>query len=520
MTSQTQIQSRHCLPARHPIAHDDEPGDLQSATVPCQALPYLSTPAWTLADPVTHLDPPDAAIARLYYVVGGRATLHRSNPTRSSSLRSICGAVAVSRTSCIMAPPANIHQPGAQASFLNSTLRLPSLDLQLQAAPPSSPSPSPSLSPTSYSYSDSAAGAIIMTSPARAEHIGSLKRPDALLRKRADFARGKCTAAELRAVEDACIADVVRMQLELGLPVVTDGEFRRGLFYEGVFEKLGGMKAMRMPPEHYFQSFTFVKTLPSTLITVDKLRRAEPLYADDFDFVKSILGPEDISKLKVTMCAPEWLHFRHGSYACESSAYTSDTEYFADLARIYREEIQDLHSRGCRRIQMDDPIFSCFCDEAYRAQMTQAGVDPRRLLDTYIALYNDCLRAKPADMVIGLHICRGNIKPDATPFTQGPYDWIAERLFTGSDFDCFYLEYDSERAGGFGPLRHLPRNKRVVLGLVSTKTRELEDPTSLRERIMQAADAIAHGDDPRPPEEALAQCVHAYTLLVLQRTSW
>ncbi|PIL23210.1 hypothetical protein GSI_14519 [Ganoderma sinense ZZ0214-1] len=344
-----------------------------------------------------------------------------------------------------------------------------------------------------------------MVSPARAEHIGSLKRPDALLRKRADFALGKCTAAELRAVENECIADVVRMQLELGLPVVTDGEFRRFLFYEGAFERLGGMKPVRTPPEDWFQSFNFVKTLPSTLITVDKLSRVKPLYGDDFDFVKSVLGPENISKLKVTMCAPEWLHFRHGSYTYEPSAYANDADYFADLTRIYREEIQDLYSRGCRRIQIDDPIFSCFCDEIYRAHMTQAGVEPRRLLDKYISLYNDCLRGKPEDMVIGLHICRGNIKPDATPYTQGPYDWISEPLFTGSGFDCFYLEYDSERAGGFGPLRYLPRKKRVVLGLVSTKTREFEDPASLRNRIMEAADVIAHGEDPRPVEEALAQ---------------
>ncbi|KAM5543547.1 hypothetical protein V8D89_002798 [Ganoderma adspersum] len=308
-----------------------------------------------------------------------------------------------------------------------------------------------------------------MRSPARAEHIGSLKRPDVLLRKRADFAMGKCTAAELRTVEDECIADVVRMQLELGLPVVTDGEFRRGLFYEGVFERLGGMRMMEMR--------AFVVRKPSN----------------------------DISRLKVTMCAPEWLHFRHGPYTYEPSAYSSDEEYFSDLAGIYREEIQDLYSRGCRRIQIDDPIFCCFCDETHRDHMLKAGVDPRRLLDTYLALYNDCLRGKPEDMLIGLHVCRGNIKPDGTPFTRGTYDWIAETLFIGSDFDCFYLEYDSERAGGFEPLRYLPRNKRLVLGLVSTKTRELEDPASLRKLIMQAAEAIAHGEDPRPVEEALAQ---------------
>ncbi|KAI1784154.1 UROD/MetE-like protein [Ganoderma leucocontextum] len=331
-----------------------------------------------------------------------------------------------------------------------------------------------------------------MLSPARAEHIGSLKRPEALLRKRADFGLGKCTAAELRAVEDRCIEDIIKTQLDLGLPVVTDGEFRsfQEPILRGVFEKLSGMKELQMPPEHYFQ---------------DRIRRVVPLYADDFDFTKSIVGPEDVAKLKVTMCAPEWLHFRHGPYTYEPSACPNDADYFADVARVYREEIQDLYRRGCRRIQIDDPIISCFCDATFRERMTRAGVDPRRLLDTYFALYNDCLRDKPEDILVGLHVCRGNIKPDGTPFTQGAYGWIADKLFTSLHFDCFYLEYDSESAGGFEILRYFPRNKRLVLGLVSTKTRELEDPTSLRERIMQAADVIAHGEDPRPVEEALAQ---------------
>ncbi|KAI0754179.1 UROD/MetE-like protein [Daedaleopsis nitida] len=324
----------------------------------------------------------------------------------------------------------------------------------------------------------------------RAEHIGSLKRPDILLQKRADFKHGKCTAEELRGCEEECIAAAVKMQLDLGFQVITDGEFRRLIFHDGIFDKLAGLKMLSQPPTYMFQG---------------RIRRTVSLYGQAFDSLKKFVGPENVDKIKITMGAPEWYHFRHGKYTYEPTVYTNDADYFADIARVYREEIQDLYVRGCRMVQIDDPVLGCFCDQGYRERMVQAGVDPDTLLDTYVSVLNECVRDRPAGMIAGVHICRGNVKPDGSRFTRGPYDYIARKVLTGVKVDRFYLEYDSDDSGGFEPLRFLPRNKRVVLGLVSTKTPTLEDPEVLRRRIMHAADVIAHGEVPRTREEALDQ---------------
>ncbi|KAI0353895.1 UROD/MetE-like protein [Trametes cingulata] len=323
----------------------------------------------------------------------------------------------------------------------------------------------------------------------RADHVGSLKRPAALLQKRADFQNGRCTAEELKTCEDNSIAEIVRMQLELGLTTVTDGEFRRTFFYDGLYDCVTGTKLVKQL-QYMFQG---------------KIRRTKPLYGEAFDFLKKIAGPENVEKLKVTMGSPEWYHFRHGKYTYEPSAYSSDDEYFADLMKVYQEEIRDLYARGCRRVQIDDPILTCFCDETLRKIMLQEGVDPEVLLDTYIRVINGCIQHRPSGMVVSIHLCRGNVKPNREPFTWGPYDRIAKKLFNELQVDCYYLEYDTERAGTFAPLRYLPRNKHVVLGLVSTKTPELEDPATLRGRIMQAAEAIARGEITRSVEEALDQ---------------
>ncbi|KAI0693545.1 UROD/MetE-like protein [Cerioporus squamosus] len=324
----------------------------------------------------------------------------------------------------------------------------------------------------------------------RAEHIGS---------SNVRLSNGKCTAGELRACEDVCIAEIVRLQLDMDFDVITDGEFRRRtLFYTGFYDKLSGLKDV---PD----AFNFVQSWPVTHVCVERLRRMSSLYGDSFEHMKKVAGSQNVGKIKLTIGAPEWYHFRHGKYTYEPSAYTNDVDYFADVSRIYREEISDLYARGCRRLQIDDPVLSCFCDGEWRRRMEQAGVDPEQLFQLYLDVYNDCLRDKPRGMTIGLHICRGNVKPDGSRFTHGPYDHIARKLLTTLNFDCYYLEYDTEEAGSFAPLRDLPPDKRVVLGLVSTKTPVLEDPDELRRRILQAAEVIAHGEIPRTKEEALNQ---------------
>jgi len=214
--------------------------------------------------------------------------------------------------------------------------------------------------------------------------------------------------------------------------------------------------------------------------------------------------PEEHKFLKLTFCAPEWYHLRHGEFAYDKAVYKNDDEYFADIAIAYQEEIKDLHTRGCRNIQFDDPLLAYFCSEYMIKGMEDKGIDHVALLDTYIRAYNKVLEGRPTDMTIGLHLCRGN-GPGGMYFSEGGYDRIAIKLFNDINVDCFYLEYDTDRAGTFEPLRFLPKNKTVVLGLISSKLRTLEDPNDIRERVFQAAHVIATGEPKRSFEEALRQ---------------
>ncbi|OBZ69361.1 Uncharacterized protein YxjG [Grifola frondosa] len=269
---------------------------------------------------------------------------------------------------------------------------------------------------------------------------------------------------------------------------MTDGEFRRNIFFDGIFDKLEGTQEVQNPPEDIFTPYVMSNKLPVTLICKDKLRRTRPLLGDDFDSLKHIAGPEYVHSLKVTICTPEWFHFRHGKHTYDKGVYAND----------------DLYSRGCRNIQIDDPILVFFCDENFGGKMRQADVDPEALLDYYIQILNKCLKDRPSDMTAGIHMCRGN-STNGRFFAQGGYDRIAIKLFNEVDVDCYYLEYDTMRAGGFEPLKYLPRNKTVVLGVVTTKEPDLEDPEMLRQRVLDAAGMVASGAAACTLAEALNQ---------------
>ncbi|KLO17052.1 UROD/MetE-like protein [Schizopora paradoxa] len=350
--------------------------------------------------------------------------------------------------------------------------------------------------------------------PFRAEQIGSLKRPRALLNKRAEFDGGKCTKEELAVLEDEAVTNIVSMQREAGIKAMTDGEFRRHMFFDGVFDNLDGMKYI--PPEE-IQPHIFMTYVPDvagfqkldfkgadTYVCTGKLRRTKSFYGEQFEQLKKLTKPEEHKFLKLTVCAPEWYHLRHGEYAYDKSIYSNDDEYFSDIAIAYQEEFKDLYARGCRNIQFDDPLLAYFCAESMIEGMEEKGVDHVEVLQTYIRAYNKILENRPSDMTFGLHLCRGNFK-GGMHFSEGGYDRIATKLFNEINVDCYYLEYDTDRAGTFEPLRHLPKNKTVVLGLISSKLPKLEDPEDLRERIFQAARVIAAGEPKRSYEEALHQ---------------
>ena len=234
----------------------------------------------------------------------------------------------------------------------------------------------------------------------------------------------------------------------------------------------------------------------------------------------------------MTMAAPEWFHLRHGEFAYPKDVYSNDgtsayrrpgrpiqlsshatiDEYFNDIAVAYQEEIQALYAAGCRNIQFDDPLLAYFCAESMIKGMEERGIDHAALLDTYIRAYNNCLKGRPADMTVGLHLCRGNFRA-GMHFSEGGYDRIAIKLFQEINVDCYYLEYDTPRAGSFEPLRHLPAHKTAVLGLITSKFPKLEEVDDLVSRIKNAAAIIASGEDGRTVEQALDQ----YALLSLSR---
>ncbi|CCM06588.1 uncharacterized protein FIBRA_08866 [Fibroporia radiculosa] len=348
--------------------------------------------------------------------------------------------------------------------------------------------------------------------PFRADHIGSLKRPLALLKKRKDFDEGRCSLEELTVVEDEAIRNAIQMQREVGIKAITDGEFRRHIFYEGVFDNLDGMKYIPEVPLEWFMDYVpdveafkiHNRNGVPSYICESKLKRTKPFYIGQFEALKKLTKPEEHKNLKITMCAPEWFHLRHGPYAYPKSVYKDDDEYFADVAQAYREEIQDLYAAGCRNLQIDAPLFTFFCDTKMLKGMEESGVDHVALFDTYCRAYAACFEGHPQDMIVGIHLCRGNFK-GGRHWSEGGYDRIAIKIFQEIPVDTYYLEYETERAGNFEPLRWLPRNKSVVLGLVSSKFPEMEVKEELVRRVHQAAEIIANGEDKRSKEEALNQ---------------
>lgn len=318
--------------------------------------------------------------------------------------------------------------------------------------------------------------------PFRADHVGSLLRPKELREAFRRHAQGEVSAVAFAAVQDKAIRDVVRMQEETGLRVVTDGEFRRSSYWGRFVERCNGFQirpaAFKFRDDHGHEA-EFTATYASA-----KLSRTQPLAVDEFAFL------EQVAKVtpKITMPAPSTMHFYRCTDFADPKAYANAESFFADLAAIYRQEIADLAEAGCRYIQLDEVAIAMLCDPAIRDKVASAGQDPDRLVDLYIKGINDCVAGAPADMVIGIHMCRGNFR--GRYLSEGGYESVAERFFTGANATHFLLEYDTARAGDFKPLRFVPRTKGVVLGLVSTKTPVLETLDGLRRRTGEAAKFI------------------------------
>jgi len=319
--------------------------------------------------------------------------------------------------------------------------------------------------------------------PFRADHVGSLLRPPALRQAFRSRAAGTIDDDAFAQVQDRAIRDAVRMQEEIGLPVVTDGEFRRGSYWGRLVERTEGLEVrpalIRFRDDHGHEvDFT-------APYAVAPLRRTRGLALDEFVFLRAVASVTP----KITLPAPSTMHFLRFTDFAAPAAYGDVERYFADLVAVFAQEIADLVAAGCRYLQLDEIAVALLCDPSIRARVAGSGGDPDGLVDRYIDAINGAVAVCPADVVVGVHMCRGNFKGNY--LADGGYESVAERFFVRTRANHFLLEYDTPRAGDFAPLRFVPAGKGVVLGLISSKVPALESLDTLRRRLDEAARYMA-----------------------------
>jgi 5-methyltetrahydropteroyltriglutamate--homocysteine methyltransferase len=313
--------------------------------------------------------------------------------------------------------------------------------------------------------------------PFRADHVGSLLRPPELREARARAAGGQLDRAGLRAVEDQCIREVVAFQESVGLQSITDGEFRRDWWH---IDFLRGFDGVETSSQTFGVKFEGADEQPPLMRVTGKIRRTRPSMLDHFTFLKSVTT----RTAKFCLPSPVMLHAR-GDRPTLNATYPDLGEFWADLTRAYREEIRALCEAGCTYLQIDDTTVAGNCDPKVREQVRKLGDDPEKLPAIYADAVNAAIRDVPPDVTVAVHTCRGNFK--STWMASGGYDPVAETVFNRMKVSAFFLEYDTERAGGFEPLRFVPKGKKVVLGLISSKFPELETKDDLKRRIDAAA---------------------------------
>lgn len=346
----------------------------------------------------------------------------------------------------------------------------------------------------------------------RADQVGSLLRPPELVAAREHRKAGQLDPAGLRAIEDAAIAAVVRRQEALGFEVVVDGEFRRENWWIDFVAALDGVEIRDGDAAQAFVAPGAAtadacdhdhgwRYVPKNVVTTGRVHLADPATVGDFACLRDATGVA----AKITLPSPTRLHFHGGRKAVSSEAYPDEEGFFADLAAVYRAEIAALEAAGCRYIQIDDPLMTYFISERLRAEVREAGDDPDLRLARYVRLVNDCIAARGPGTAVGIHVCRGNSRSGW--IAEGGYEPIAEAVLGGLEPDHFLLEYDDARSGDFEPLRFVPRGRRVVLGLVTTKRGELEAADMLARRIDAAARFVPLEDLAISPQCGFASTV-------------
>ena len=314
--------------------------------------------------------------------------------------------------------------------------------------------------------------------PFRAEHVGSLLRPAELRRAFRARARGEISSEQFAAVLDRAVTEVVELQERVGLEVVTDGEFRRGSYWGHFVERVEGL-GVRDALFSFRDEGGALRAFTAPHVE-GALRRPGGISTDEYAFVAGVTR----RVAKVTLPSPSTMHFWRGPEGIEPRSYDDLGVLFADLARVYREEIAELARLGARYVQLDEVPLAMLCDASVRERVRARGEDPDELVALYVDAINAALDERPDTVRTAVHLCRGNLK--GSYLSEGGYEPVAERIFSGLCVDALLLEFDTERAGGFEPLRFVPEGKRAILGLVSTKTPELESPDALVKRIEEA----------------------------------
>ena len=342
-----------------------------------------------------------------------------------------------------------------------------------------------------------------MNAPYRADQVGSLLRPDWLTQARVQWRRGEIDAAVLAATEDRAVREAVQRQEAAGLQSITDGEFRRDWWHLDFLSQLGGV-TLQDNAGPKFKIAGQAEQPPIATVT-GKVSCTRPIMAGHFAFLKSATRRTP----KMTIPSPSMLHLRGGRASISSQAYPDLAEFWADVAAAYRVAIRHLADAGCRYLQLDDITFAYLCDPKIQANCRANGDDPATLPRIYADTINAALVGKPADMKVTIHTCRGNFK--SAWVAEGGYDPVVEAMFS-TDVDGYFMEFDSARAGGFEPLKALPKGKKVVLGLVTTKLGELESKDDLKRRIDEAARFVALDDLCLSPQCGFSSTHHGNAL--------
>ena len=318
------------------------------------------------------------------------------------------------------------------------------------------------------------------TAPYRADQVGSLLRTQPLKEARDKREKGQITPAQLKAVEDEEIRNIVRKQEEVGMQLATDGEFRRAWWHFDFYQGLDGVEIYQAEQGIQFKG---TQTKPQALRVTAKLDfPANHPMLEHFEFLK---GATKVTP-KMTIPSPSVLHFRGGRKSISAQVYPEIGAYFDDLGKLYGKAIKAFYDAGCRYLQLDDTVWAYLCSKEQMEQAKARGEDIDKLAGIYAKVINTALKSKPADMTITTHVCRGNFR--STWISEGGYEPVAELLLGGVDYDGFFLEYDTDRAGGLEPLRFLPKGKkRAVVGLVTSKSGTLESKESIERRLDEAA---------------------------------